>query len=139
MKYYSLWVVHILLAVILIFGTVKFMQLDPNNEQRQIDVTVVNTIQENNEDSTSYYGVFKLPNGKMISRKINRVTYASVAAGDEGTLNLSRYDTGEADRDPARTTVELLMILGTFLYALFGSLKLLSYKEKFNKNKYDYY
>jgi len=135
MKYYSMWIAHIIVCCAFILVTVKIIQSDPNNETRQVDVTVVNTIQENNEDSTSYYGVFELPNGKIISRKINRVIYGSVKAGEEGTLNLNRYDTGEAERDPVRTTGEILLMLLCFLYAFIGTLRLQSYIRKMK----DYY
>jgi len=135
MKYYSMWIAHIIVCCVFILVTVKIIQSDPNNETRQVDVTVVNTIQENNEDSTSYYGVFELPNGKIISRKINRVIYGSVKAGEEGTLNLNRYDTGEAERDPVRTTGEILLMLLCFLYAFIGTLRLQSYIRKMK----DYY
>jgi len=135
MKYYSMWIAHIIVCCVFILVTVKIIQSDPNNETRQVDVTIVNTIQENNEDSTSYYGVFELPNGKIISRKINRVIYGSVKAGEEGTLNLNRYDTGEAERDPVRTTGEILLMLLCFLYAFIGTLRLQSYIRKMK----DYY
>ena len=136
MKYFSLWVGHIILVLLLILGTAKFIQSDPNKKLTTIDVTVVNTIQENNEDSTSYYGVFELPNGKMISRKINRVTYGSTSAGDTGTLNLNRYDTGEAERDIPRTIVEVLMLLCTFGYSIFFTIELVNYKHKNNNRDY---
>lgn len=135
MKYYFMWIAHIIVCCAFILVTVKIIQSDPNNERRQVDVTVVNTIQENNEDSTSYYGVFELPNGKIISRKINRVIYGSVKSGEEGTLNLNRYDTGEAERDPVRTTGEILLMLLCFLYAFIGTLRLQSYIRKMK----DYY
>ncbi len=132
----ALWIIHVITVLWLMFACVLYMKSDPNGQASPTEVKVLNTIKEDNENSTSYYIVIQLSNGKIIEKQINRITYGATVVGDTGTMNLSKYDTGEADSYNIRKLSELLLLLFVFGYAVYGFIWLSNQRDKKEKRYY---
>lgn len=135
-KYYSMWAVHIIFSLMLLFLNVQLHVSDENNVKHEVLAEIVNTIQENHEESTDYFVVYKLQNGNLIDIETNRKVYGTSNKGDIVKLHLSNYDSGVAERGSTVFWSIVIMILSC-VYVWIVTFKLLTDYRKYKKLKYD--
>lgn len=133
-----MWAVHILFTFLLGTVCVLLYSTDENHVKHEFIAEVVNTIQEDHEDSTDYYVVYKLQNGNLIDVDVDRKVYGNSNTGDLVKLQLSNYEAGVAARGSTVLWTTVVMIL-TAMYVWYGTFRLLSDYRKYKKQKYTGY
>lgn len=137
-KYYTLWAVHIVFSLMLFVVNVQIHKSDENHVKHEVLAEVVNTIQENREERTDYYVVYKLYNGNLVDIETNRTVYGTSNKGDIVKLHLSNYDSGVAERGTT-VVVQFMIVILSALYVWYATFKLLSVRRKYNKKYMGYY
>lgn len=137
-KYYTLWAIHIIFSIMLFIVNVQIHKSDENHIKHEVLAEVVNTIQENHEERTDYYVVYKLSNGNLVDIETNRTVYGTSNKGDIVKLQLSNYESGVAERGSTVFWSMVVMILSA-TYVWYVTFKLLSVRRKYNKKYMGYY
>lgn len=109
-------VLYIAFSIFIMFLTIEYIKSDENMYKSKINATVLSMIKEDHEINSKYYGVYKLENGNIINLSVNRNVYGSTKEGDNVSLVLNKYESGEAQKQITRLIVEVfLMLLSAFL------------------------
>lgn len=97
MKIFGIWGTYVLIALALIYGFIQYSTGNENRVPRAVTVTVVKLLQEDHKSSTTYRGVFLLPNGKYTDFSITPSTFATIEVGEKVSFNLNKYETKEVE------------------------------------------
>lgn len=137
-KYYTLWAVHIIFSIMLFVVNVQLYKSDENHTKHEVLAEVVNTIQENHEERTDYYVVYKLSNGNLVDVETNRTVYGTSNKGDIVKLQLSNYDSGVSERGTT-VAVQFMIVLLSSVYLWYVTFKLLCVRRKYKEKYTGYY
>jgi len=113
------WVVHAIICVLFIWGTINYMNTDDNRTETDVPLTVIKIIQEDHKSSTSYRGVFQMENGRYIDFNVSASTFATTKPGDQVLYKLNKYETKEAEHE--FPILGFLFFIGTVCYVMFGT------------------
>lgn len=120
MKIFGIWGTYVLIAFALFYGFIQYLTSDENRVQHAVTVTVVKLLQEDHKSSTTYRGVFLLPNGKYTDFSITPSTFATIEVGEKVSFNLNKYETKEAEETPIRFLVCIGYMILIILYVACG-------------------
>lgn len=113
------WLVHAILCVLFVWGTIHYMSNDENKIESDVPLTVIKIIQEDHKSSTSYRGVFQMENGRYIDFNVSASTFATSKPGDQVLYKLNKYETKEVENK--FPVLGFIMMILTLCYVMFGS------------------